>query len=484
MNSSLKIIVPLVLLLCGVFALTYLAQYKPQEEDAKDETVVTTKKPLQFFTSSRQWFPRPMWDEIVRNGEPPPGTLQDTEFAGFYEPGETQNIASYWFSNTSPAPVKIRLKHVSCSTCSGGKVASLPTDLTKQILQMAAISALPQGFMAGFPIAMAVPAAQLDSKRDVLKWKYHAFLNADEVEYDVPGAPTGDKWAEQWGIVDLHFKAKPGGNIMNHLTATFTTSAGGDPAQHDDTLALNYMSAPPFELDRSSIDAGELTDASAPQTHEVLIFSCTRKPAQIPKFDVTVTMPGTYTGEPGPFVSASKPVLVPVDEYLRLSQRLSNEKKRPVRVQSAYRMAIAVSPKVGESKMDIGRLERNVNVTFGADNVPVFVTGSMRGPISLANAKEISFGIFAYSDAQTVTVTVETERTGVDLRIVPEFTSPKKLQLELQKQADFGERGVYKLKATLPAKEQLGEIHDGVVVLETAGPNPLRLRIPVSGRGR
>ena len=36
----------------------------------------------------------------------------------------------------------------------------------------------------------------------------------------------------------------------------------------------------------------------------------------------------------------------------------------------------------------------------------------------------------------------------------------------------------------MPAKEQLGEILDGVVVLEAKGPNPLRLRVPVTGRGR
>jgi len=81
-------------------------------------------------------------------------------------------------------------------------------------------------------------------------------------------------------------------------------------------------------------------------------------------------------------------------------------------------------------------------------------------------------------------VTVETERSGVELVLVKDLTVPKYLKVELLKQPDVGDRGSYKLKATIPANEQLGEIRDGVVVLEAKGPNPLRLRIPVTGRGR
>ena len=108
----------------------------------------------------------------------------------------------------------------------------------------------------------------------------------------------------------------------------------------------------------------------------------------------------------------------------------------------------------------------------------------MRGPANIVGAKELSFGAFASSDAQTASVTIETERSGVELEIVKELTVPSYLKVELVKQPDNGERGTFRLKATIPAGEQLGEIRDGLVVLQAKGPNPLRLRIPVTGRGR
>jgi hypothetical protein len=108
----------------------------------------------------------------------------------------------------------------------------------------------------------------------------------------------------------------------------------------------------------------------------------------------------------------------------------------------------------------------------------------MRGPLALVGAQELNFGSYSYADEQTVTVMVETDKPGVELALVPGLTQPKGLKLELTKQPDAGERGSYKLKATLPAKEHIGEIKDGVVVLEAKGATPQRLRIPVTGRGR
>ena len=52
------------------------------------------------------------------------------------------------------------------------------------------------------------------------------------------------------------------------------------------------------------------------------------------------------------------------------------------------------------------------------------------------------------------------------------------------RQPDIGDRGIYKLTVSIPAKEQYGEFKDAVVVLQTKGPNPQKLRIPVAGRGK
>jgi len=472
MNSTLKILVPLALLIGGVFALTFFSIYTPRDEEEKiDPTVAASKKPLQFFASRRQWLPVG-------------GSLQDREFPGYFEPGENEYNATFWFANRSTAPVRIQLASVSCDKCSGGQVAAIPTDVTRQILQMTAVSALPQGLVSGFPLGMAGPAAHLDPRRDSLKWQLHMYSKPkEEVVYDVPGATPGDPWTEQWAILDLHFKVKAGSK--GALTAVFMTESQGSKEQYPEQFEIVYAAAPPFEFDRIAIDVGELTDSSSSQTHEVLIFSSTRKPEELQKqLSFAVTMPPGMSGEPGPFVSFGALIPVPEDKLEELMVRLSQGQKMPVRVQSAFRLPVTISPKVGEAKLDIGRLERVIAATQGSDTKQIRVSGSMRGPIYLVGAKEIGFGYFSYADAQIATVNIESERSGLDLAIVKDLTQPKFLKVDLQKQPDEGGRGAFKLKVTIPAKEQLGEIQDGVVVLEAKGPNPQRLRIPITGRGR
>ena len=473
MNSStLKILVPVVLLIGVVFAITLFSQNTPTEpEDKRLDKTETAKKPLRFFSTIRRWNPA--------SG----GSLEDREFPGFFEPGETQYRASFWFENRNPAPVEMQLLKVSCTSCSGGQVAPIPTDVTKQILQMTAISTLPQGLASGFPLLLSVPAAQLDRNRSILTWQAYEFSKPPaEVIYTVPAAPSGDKWAEQWAILDLNFKVRPG--AQGPLTAEFLTRIQGSEETAGEKFAIGYEAAAAFDLDKAVIDVGELTDDSAVQSHEVIIYSSTRKAHQMPNVVAVVAMPPGASGDPGEFVQAGAAVPIPEERLEELAIKLSIQAKKAIRVQAAFRLPVTVKVKHGQTKLDIGRMERLVSITQGTETKQVRVHGAMRGPVYLIGAKEIGFGPFASADQQTVTIEVETERTGVELAIVNDLTRPKFLKLELRKQPDNGDRGSYKLKATLPANEQRGEIKDGVVVLEAKGPNPQRLRILVRGYGR
>ena len=467
--STLKILVPIVLLVGVVFAITYFSQYTPPEpEDKLINVAVTSKKPLRFFSTIRHWDPI--------------GSLQDQIFPGYFEQGQTVNAASFWFENRNTVPVHMQLKYVSCTSCSGGQVAAIPPDVTKQILQMTAISTLPQGLVSGMPLALAVPAAHLDRQRGSLKWQYHKFDKAPiEVKYEIPAAPTGDKWAEQWAILDLQFQVKPNGA---RLTAEFLTRLEGSEEIADERFGIEYTAAEPFEFDKTTIEVGELTDASPTQHHEVLVYSSTRGEAELAKLIGLVSMPPGSLGEAGPFVTVGKMIPFPDSKLEPLAIQISRKSERPVRVQSAFRIPVTVNAKVGEAKLDIGTVERLIAFTQGSDTKQIRLKGSMRGPANIVGAKELSFGAFASSDAQTASVTIETERSGVELEIVKELTVPSYLKVELVKQPDNGERGTFRLKATIPAGEQLGEIRDGLVVLQAKGPNPLRLRIPVTGRGR
>ena len=95
----------------------------------------------------------------------PAASLMDQAFPGYFETADMQSSASYWFENRNPQPVMLEFLRVTCTACSEGEVATIPPDVSKQILQMTAISMLPHGLVAPLPIAMAVPAAQLDDQR-------------------------------------------------------------------------------------------------------------------------------------------------------------------------------------------------------------------------------------------------------------------------------------------------------------------------------
>ena len=148
-----------------------------------------------------------------------------------------------------------------------------------------------------------------------------------------------------------------------------------------------------------------------------------------------VIMPPGVSGEPGPFISVGTPIPIREDKLEEISVMLSRNSKPPqlIRARSAFRLPVAVSPKVGNAKLDIGRVERLIAITQGSDTKQVRVYGSMRGPIYLTGAKEISFGFFTSTDAQSITVAVETERAGVEMDIVKDLTVPKFMKVELLK---------------------------------------------------
>lgn len=490
MSSTLKIAVPLLLLIGAIFALTLFSQYGPRDEEEKPPEAVAKRKPLQFFTSRRLWVPEWMLD---RN-DPEYMTklnLQDQIYPFYFEAGETEHKTGFWFANPNPEAVEMRLKAVSCETCSGGQVGILPPDMTKQILQMTAIGTLPTGPVAGLPLGLIAPSALLDPRQKKVQWQQHRFDKKELVRYDVPGVLSGDPWAVQWGILELQFKVRPGAGGMGGLVTLMSTNLQGSEERVEERFELGYAAASPFEVDRESIDVGELTDASPSQTNEILVFSMTRATEDLQRnLKAVIGMPPGVSGEPGPFVTAGEPIALPERELVQLEKKMSakaaqgENPRPPVRVQSAFRVPVTVNPKIGKATLDIGRVERLVRFAQGSEVKLIRVFGTMRGPISLVGAREIAFNYFTYADEHTLSAPIETNRAGLELAIVPELTNPKFLKAELIKQPDIGERGSYKLKVTIPAKEQLGQLKDGVVVVESKGADSIRLRIPITGHGR
>jgi hypothetical protein len=471
MNSPLKIVLVLGLMLAVVFAVTFFSQVTPTEPDTKtgDTTEAAAPKPLVFFTNTRRW-------------DPASESLPDQAFTGFYEPGQdTLHGAAFWFENRTPTPVTMKLLGVSCSACSAGRLAPIPPAAVRQFLQMTAVSALPIGPVAACPPGLAGAGAELVSK---LQWQTHDFHDASQAVYTVPPAADVDGWSPQWGILELQFKVRPNPNVP--LRAAFVTQAEGSDQPTRDEFSIWFEPAAAFELDKTAIDAGELTDNASAQTHELTVFSSTRSRGEMPPLTVRVLMPAGAGGEPGPFVTAETPKPLPDDELDRFAAELSAAAQKPVRVRSAFRIPVTVRPRVGDDRIDIGRLERDIWVSAsipGAEPKRAVLRGVVRGPVWLASGNEVNLGTFKSALGASEQVIVTTERTGVDLALVRGESRPEYLEVGLNKLPDAGDRGQYQLRVTMPRGKHQGEIQDGVVVLEVKGPNPQRFRVPVKGRG-
>ncbi|MBX9585504.1 MAG: hypothetical protein K2X87_34795 [Gemmataceae bacterium] len=478
MSSVLKYAVPLAVLVGVVFAVTYFSRYTPTD-DGPPGFVLQEKgesapgKPLVFFTTARRWNPQSP-------------SLPDRAFPGFFpiDPVRPQ-VAHFWFENRNTEPVTLQLKGVSCSACSGGRVAPLPAEATRLLLQVSAASLLPQGLTTGLAGAgMVGPAARLFSAPDALPWQGYTFSehrgDFSQVRYTVPGAANADGWSPQWGILELNFKV--GENPSLPLTADFLSRVGTTEQVGADRFSIHYRPSKPLEVDRQAIDLPELSTSAPVQTGEFVVFSPVNEGSTPPTVRVDLA-PGA-TEEVGEWVTAGPPVRLAPAELEALAARLTEMSKEPFRVASGYRVPVVARVKVGDRPADIGRLERTVYVTDGAESREVRVKAGVRGPVYLTGeAKEVAFGTFRGAAGAAATYELTTEAPGTELAWVPGETVPKYLTVELTRQPDRGDYGRYKMRVTIPKGELAGELTGGVVVLEAKGPTRQRIRIPVTARG-
>jgi len=479
MKSALKVLLPLGLLLGVVFAVTVFSRHVPPEEDknTKKSDATTSGQGLEFFNATRKYdgatFPELFAPESRVS-------LQDVAFTGFFEPSETVHATQFWFRSRNPGKVTLRLTWTSCSACSGGRVAPIPADAARALLQMSAVSMLPLGPVAGCPTGMAGAGAFLTQS---LPWQAHTFQEKAGVVYEIPPAPAADPWNPGWGILELNFKARA--NRRDPLGAKFVTLDEQETPVGKDSFTIDFVSAHAADLDKSAIEVGELADNSTAQAHVVTVWSSTRAPGDLQRLTARVMNPGG--GEVGPFVTAGAPQPVPAAELPALAADFTAMAKQPIRVRSAYRIPVTVVGKVGDLRPDIGRLDRELWVDLGVpgtDPMKVSIRAAVTGPVTLAGgATELNVGSFKHQTGASESVVLTTDRADAVLEVVAGAARPEFLDVSLKKLPDAGSRGQWQLTVRVPPNRVQGELTDGLVVLELKGPTPQRIRIPVRGRG-
>jgi hypothetical protein len=132
--------------------------------------------------------------------------------------------------------------------------------------------------------------------------------------------------------------------------------------------------------------------------------------------------------------------------------------------------------------MEIGLFERTIALTAGGVTQPVKVVATVRGTVWLDDDRgEIGLGTFDGLTGETRRIGLSTASTDVEIAVVKAECKPSDFGYELERLPDRGGQGAYRLKVSIP-KGKFGGVK-GEVVLEVKGPNPQRMRIPVTGSG-
>lgn len=497
-KSALKVAVPLVALVAIVFGLTYITQYTPQKEGDKPDgaqVVSSGELPLRFFNSVRHWDP-PLLSAPGYRHLPllaPSATaqegdqafafsLQDRTFQGVYEQSsQHQRATQFWFENRNPNPVVMQLKHVSCGSCTGGRVAAIPPDATRSLFQHTALAALPVGSFNPFGVALTQPLAAMAAP-GALQWTDHTFdKDMAQVTYRVPAAPANpDKWAAQWGILELKFKVSEK-DTSKTLDVAFATQVENSPGQQDtNQFRITFENARGFALSQSALDAGKVDALSGERKFVLLVYSATRGPGS--EFGDLAPPVGAIDGdEPVKFVEVVKVDRVPESELADVAEQLATEQKRLTRVRAAYRVTVAFRPRVGDARLDIGKFERVISFASGDAVAAATVKATVAGPVRLdSGSGEFDLATFNGGKGTTQAIDLTTDAAGIELVVVREACEPKNFEFVLEKQPPRGDRGHYKLKVTVPGGQVFGATK-GTVVLDVKGPNPQRMRIPFRG---
>ncbi|VTR96068.1 unnamed protein product [Gemmata massiliana] len=499
LKSTLRVAVPIVALMLVIFGVTLFSQYtqKPQEkdEDGPGSKSSSGTPPLVFFNSTRMWDPpnlswpgyanlpllAPSYDPSKENKFD--FSPQDRVFAGFFEPDkEKTRSAAFWFENRNAKPVTMQLKGVSCTACSGGRLAAIPPDVTRAYLQRTALAALPIGTFNAFGVGLADPAADFSK----LEWTKHKFSEHPDATYKIPAAPaTPDKWAPQWGIMELLFSVAENPKVP--LQASFATGIDGTQQMGGHEFSIFFGPAEPFAVSRSAIEVGEVNQLTGDREYKFLVYSATRgRNSEFgdlapPKCEVQA--PAGI--DPGKFVEVTSVERLPDSDLQAVAEEVAKGGKFS-RVQSAYRVTVAMRPKIGESRLDIGLMERTIHITAGgAKPQSVKVTATVRGAVWLATGKtDVTVPTFKGRAGTVHTETLVAETAGTELVLVEDQCLPRFVKYALTKKEDRGGQGYYELKLEIPPGRQYGAIDsNAIVVIEVKGPKPQRIRIPIKGSG-
>lgn len=459
MNSALKVVGPIVLVLVVVFGATLISQYTPPDKPKKESGTQIVGQPLEFRATEMGY--NPTAEDVAARA-----------FDAFHEPGGDPVYVSFWFTNPHPVPVKLTVTGRSCSSCTAASAAIVPQDRIQAIAQRVASGLVPS---AGNLLA-AVGAVELDRG---LTWQPLDFEHTDRA-VEVPAA--ADPETPTVGIFRMHITVSVEGPKKLHAMIGM---AAGDQPPVQLPFTVSLLGVPPVLIHPRDIKLGEMSEGTPPRTVDVYFWSTTRDAAALPPPAVAVAVPT-------PFLELGTPSRLSSEEAQRLAVRLAGEGV-VTRVQAAYRVPVTVyrqvpsTPSGGPSEPDIGPFERRVG--FAGPNgstATLTITGSVAGVVALdGGIGQVSLGSFSARAGTRKTVSIVSNRPDLNLEVLAAEHQPAFLKAELGTPVTEAGRRHWSLTVTVPEGAGSGPLPAGATIaLRATGPHRnQKVHIPVTGQG-
>ncbi len=331
-------------------------------------------------------------------------------------------------------------------------------------------AALPVGFGAVPTFLPMIGAAELLPK---LVWTDFG-VDKTNLKVKIPAAAPG---RPTWGIARVGFRATSIG--QNHTAAFYNAEAEGAKEPSVYKFDVSIIGVDSFDVTPKDFAVGELAEGAKPLNFDLSYWSVIRNRSEL-------LPPVVRVGGDDPFVIVGKPVSMTDEELDALAAKIGEKHQElGLKIQAGYRIPITIRREAPGKLPDIGLFEKEIFVTGPGDRVQkVDVKGRVTGFIWLQDAQQVELKSYSGKLGTETKATIATGKPDLELELLPDETKPRFLQATLSDPKTEPGRKTWTLNLTVPPNQGFQPYWTGSVVLQTKGPNPQKVRIPVTGHGR
>jgi hypothetical protein len=397
---------------------------------------------------------------------------------------QSHNTKDFWFHSNQEKPLELSLEHKSC-TC---------TDVF--IGTFAVSDAEWQDMTAGWNTASRGNEWKLPSEtlsltnlcRLVGALEFTPLFNMRESKgKGLPLPATAPGKTPRPYLLRMNWEAKKLPQEMQtaeQLSVKLGALVEGAPAMARFDKDFSYVVVPSVGFFPPSVDLGEIS-ANGSRSLDCIVWSVTRDHLSFKARMLGID--GNYRGEP--CAEISEPVEMPLAERERLPASFGKEFAK-THFRSAYRFTLILHEHRGDDQLEIGPLSRQMVISFttgrgeaALEDLKPTASALVRGPIRVLTGDDrgkVYLGTYKFDRGKTIFVRLAADDPKMELT---KDTVSDNLVVTIGAPTIVDERKEWEMKVEMKPNGILGDLPAStMIVLKTVGPNPRRLRIPVTGK--